>query len=133
MFLRRVVLAALPSSFSVSPDGSTLATVSEDTTAVLWSVATLQPLQRFEGHTGAVYDIAFDPKHEQVATASDDGTIKVWDTQSGANLSTLSVGVKANAIAYGPTAATSWPGMARESRGRSSSTRPNSSQQLLVG
>jgi WD40 repeat protein/serine/threonine protein kinase len=41
------------------------------------------------GHTGEVYHIEFSPDGSQVATAGKDGTIKLWDTATGQELTTL--------------------------------------------
>ena len=42
------------------------------------------------GHTDEVYDVAFRPDGTRLATASADGTVKVWDATQGAELLTLS-------------------------------------------
>ena len=44
------------------------------------------------GHSDLVYSIAFSPDGEQVATASFDGTLKVWDAVSGKDLKTFGGG-----------------------------------------
>jgi WD40 repeat protein len=40
-------------------------------------------LARLSGHTGAVYDVAFAPDDSIVATASADGTVRLWDPGTG--------------------------------------------------
>ncbi|KAJ1547816.1 hypothetical protein HK096_010944, partial [Nowakowskiella sp. JEL0078] len=40
-------------------------------------------LATLEGHSGAVWDVAFTPDGTMVATAGDDGSIKIWDAASG--------------------------------------------------
>ncbi len=42
------------------------------------------------GHTEGVLGVAFAPDGERIATASRDGTAKLWDATSGAELTTLS-------------------------------------------
>jgi hypothetical protein len=42
------------------------------------------------GHTAAVYDVAFSPKGRWLASASYDGTVKVWDMTTGKLLRDLS-------------------------------------------
>jgi striatin 1/3/4 len=37
-------------------------------------------LARFEGHTDAIWDVALHPLRPVLATASADGTVKVWST-----------------------------------------------------
>ena len=46
-------------------------------------------LRAFEGHTGAVTSVAFEPRGETLASGDDDGRVQLWDTQSGKLLDTL--------------------------------------------
>jgi len=41
------------------------------------------------GHTGEVYDVAFTPDGKRVTSASGDGKIKIWDSTTGRELTTL--------------------------------------------
>ena len=41
------------------------------------------------GHTGTVWAVSFRPDGSQIATAGADGTVKVWDAQTGGELVTL--------------------------------------------
>ncbi|KAA6413113.1 MAG: hypothetical protein FRX48_02857 [Lasallia pustulata] len=50
-----------------------------------WS-ATLQTL---EGHSGPVEAVAFSPDGKQLASGSDDLTVRIWDAATGATLQTL--------------------------------------------
>jgi WD40 repeat protein len=60
-----------------SPDGTLLATASEDKTARLWDVATGAPVRAFTGHDLAVEDVAFSPDGTLLATASFK-TVRLW-------------------------------------------------------
>ena len=40
--------------------------------------ASLAPIAVLRGHTGAVYDLAWSPEGDQLASLADDGTIIVW-------------------------------------------------------
>ena len=40
--------------------------------------------QTLEGHSGAIYAVAFSSDGKLVASGSDDGTVKLWDTATGA-------------------------------------------------
>src|SRR5690349_6371672 len=46
-------------------------------------------LQTLEGHSSFVRSVAFSHDSTRLASASWDGTVKVWDARSGACLSTL--------------------------------------------
>lgn len=47
---------------------------------------TLDDITRLEGHTKAVYDIAFSPDGTRIASASHDMTVRVWDVRDSAPL-----------------------------------------------
>lgn len=48
-----------------------------------------QKLQKFAGHTGVIQSVAISPDQTRLATAGMDGTVKIWDVASGADLLTL--------------------------------------------
>src|SRR5262249_9310997 len=72
-------------SLSFSPDGTRLASASEDGTARLWDVATGRPVGGPLHHLGKdkVVSAAFSPNGQRLVTASADGTVSQWDTQKG--------------------------------------------------
>src|SRR5439155_10029803 len=70
-------------SVTISPDGSTIASGSEDQTVRLWDTATGQCLQVLRGHTNRVYSVAFSPDGKIVGSGSPDGTIKLWNVHTG--------------------------------------------------
>ncbi len=69
-------------SCAYSPDGTLLATASDDGTARLWHVASRTVRAVLTGHIGPVSDCAFSPctlVPSLLATASSDGTVRLWD------------------------------------------------------
>jgi WD40 repeat protein len=46
-------------------------------------------IQTFEGHSSSVNAVAFSPDRSQLASASDDGVVKLWDAATGAGRQTL--------------------------------------------
>ncbi|WP_224242296.1 caspase family protein [Hyalangium gracile] len=76
--LRRLSHEAAVNSMAVSLDGQWLATTwQEGSAAALWNLRT--GIQTRLSHGGAVTAVAWSPREERVATASEDGTACVWE------------------------------------------------------
>jgi len=56
---------------------------SDDSTARLWNIDTGRETRRFEGHTGFINRVVFEPDGRTMLTGSDDDTIRLWDTATG--------------------------------------------------
>lgn len=73
-----------------SPDGSKIATGSNDNTAKVWDAEEGTILHTLAGHTGAVTTVVFNPDGSKVVTKSNDKTVKIWDTETGQPITTFS-------------------------------------------
>jgi WD40 repeat protein/serine/threonine protein kinase/DNA-binding SARP family transcriptional activator len=78
--LRRPGSPVLSAAFS--PDGSFIVTGDNAGKVTVWNATTLKKLRIFSRHSSGVEGLAFGPDGMFV-TASDDGTAKVWDFESG--------------------------------------------------
>ncbi len=72
-----------------SPDGDTLASVSEDGTVILWNWHTGQRRPTLRGHRDGILYVAYSPDGKTLATASRDRTVILWDAITGAKRATL--------------------------------------------
>ncbi len=55
----------------------------------LWDATTRQDVLSLRGHTSAVCGVAYSPDGRQIASASGDGTVKLWNAATGQEIRTL--------------------------------------------
>jgi WD40 repeat protein len=72
-----------------APDGSMLATASEDGTVRLWDAKTNEQIRELEGHEFRVTCVAFSPNGFILASASWDKTVRLWDVKTGEQIRKL--------------------------------------------
>jgi eukaryotic-like serine/threonine-protein kinase len=68
-----------------SPDGTRVASASEDGTVKVWGVADGREVAHLRGHTGGVTAVVFGRDGNTLVTTSEDGTAKVWEVSRGGN------------------------------------------------
>jgi WD40 repeat protein len=74
---------------AVSPDGTTLASGSDDWQIRLWDLPSGRPKRRLLGHVNTVSTLAWSPSGRTLASGSWDRSVKLWQPASGQELMTL--------------------------------------------
>ena len=72
-----------------SPDGTRLASGSQDKTVRLWDTDTNEELAILQKHTGWITALAFSSDGKRLASGSTDKTVNLWDTDTGELIRTL--------------------------------------------
>ena len=85
-------------ALAVSPDGTTLASVSWDHTARVWSLAGRQS-RVLEGHQQNVNGVAFAPNGRSLVTAGYDATLRIWPLAGSASPQVLTLPTPLNTVA----------------------------------
>jgi WD40 repeat protein len=86
-----------------SPDGRRIATYREDTTGGrIWDASNGELLLTFSGHTASVFGLDWSATGERLLTVSNDGTARIWDTNTGAELLSYSFGPQLTEGAWSP-------------------------------
>eukprot|EP00036_Acanthoecidae_sp_10tr_P009573 CAMPEP_0182925022 /NCGR_PEP_ID=MMETSP0105_2-20130417/8085_1 /TAXON_ID=81532 ORGANISM="Acanthoeca-like sp., Strain 10tr" /NCGR_SAMPLE_ID=MMETSP0105_2 /ASSEMBLY_ACC=CAM_ASM_000205 /LENGTH=347 /DNA_ID=CAMNT_0025062853 /DNA_START=34 /DNA_END=1077 /DNA_ORIENTATION=+ len=87
-----------------SADGSKLYTASTDKMCAVWDATTGERIRRLRGHASIVNSCAPARGSAMLASGSDDGTIKIWDTRRRGYVHSLGNKYQVTAVTYGASA-----------------------------
>lgn len=76
-------------AIAFSPDGSLLATGSDEQTVKLWEVSSGNCLRTLSGYTNTIWSAAISPDRGTLAVGYQDQRIRLWDVQTGQCRQTL--------------------------------------------
>lgn len=76
--------AAAVWSLAWSPDGSRIASVSQDQTAQVWDATTGNHVLKYHKHIDTVRAVAWSPNGAQIVSGGHDHSAQVWDPHTGA-------------------------------------------------
>jgi WD40 repeat protein len=92
------------SSVVFSPDGSRIASASDDKTVKVWDARSGAEVATLRGHTQPVSSVCFSPDGSRIASRSSlETTVKVWEAKSGTEVASLRGHTDVlNSVAYSP-------------------------------
>ncbi|HEX4966201.1 MAG TPA: pentapeptide repeat-containing protein [Thermoanaerobaculia bacterium] len=76
-------------SVAWNPEGTVLATASDDRTIKLWDASSGRLLNTLVGHENYVLTVAWSPDGQHLASGSYDKSVRLWEASSGRLLNTL--------------------------------------------
>jgi WD40 repeat protein/energy-coupling factor transporter ATP-binding protein EcfA2 len=93
-----------------SPDSRIVATASDDNLVILWNSQTSKLITYLKGHESGIHDVAFHRKFKKgeklavstIATASLDGTIKLWNSEGELMETLIGHSSRVNSVDFSP-------------------------------
>jgi len=85
-----------------SHHGRYLFSAGADNKVIIWDMATMKQMRLLSGHTDKVNDIALMPSKNRIATASDDGTVRIWSYPNAELIEVYNFNKPIKAIDFSP-------------------------------
>ena len=116
----KIELPGPVNSISLSPEGKRIAAGvaeadSDDGVVYIWDLDNREILLKFWAHPYSVPSMDFSPDGRLLATGAVDRSVKIWDSQSGALIDTLSQAGQGTAIKFSPDGSLLASGLCSES------------------
>jgi eukaryotic-like serine/threonine-protein kinase len=73
-------------SVAWSPDGTRIASASEDKTVQVWEAMSGIPILTYRNHSDWVNGVAWSPDSTHIVSGSSDKTVQIWNATTGANV-----------------------------------------------
>ena len=67
-----------------------------------WNTRTGEQMAGFIGHTGPIWDIAFSPDGQRMVSTAGDGSLRLWDGNTGRELLVLEDNRAGDGVAFSP-------------------------------
>jgi WD40 repeat protein len=97
---RAMSFAMGTSKLAVRSDGKQLAAATQMESVCLWDLTSQSLAVELTGHEATVTGLAYGRGGDTLVTGSDDGSIRLWDTQTGRELSVLDLESPIRDVAY---------------------------------
>jgi WD40 repeat protein len=89
-------------ALAFSPDGSLIATGTEEGDVRIWEVEKGNLLHKLKGHIFPVRYVAFSPDGTMIASGASDNTARVWQVSNGMSMSVYKIKTDVRDIAWSP-------------------------------